>query len=65
MAANGFAVLVTVDQKLRYQQPLATASASVIVLIAKSNRYADLLPLMPQVLNALATIHPGDCVEVS
>lgn len=64
MAANGFSVLKTLDQNLRYQQSLLTSGVGVIVLIAKSNRHADLLPLMPAVRNALPTLQPGDCVEI-
>ncbi len=64
MASGRFEVLVTADQNLRYQQDLIASRISVVVLIAVSNRLADLLPLMPSVHAALATIRPGDMVEL-
>lgn len=65
MAANGFEVLLTVDQNLRHQQNLAAAGVAVLVLVAATNRLADLLPLMPAAGAALATIRPGDVIEVT
>ncbi len=44
MAEEGFTILLTTDQNLRYQQNLQQAGVSVIVLIAPSNRLPDLLP---------------------
>lgn len=64
LVPQGFEVFVTVDQNLSYQQNLRAANVAVIVLIAASNRLADLLPLMPSVHASLATIQPGDLVEV-
>ncbi len=64
MVPQGFEVFVTVDQNLSYQQNLRAANIAVIVLIAPSNRLADLLPLMPLVHSALTTLQPGDLVEV-
>ncbi len=57
-------LFVTVDQNLSYQQNLRAANLAVIVLIAPSYRIADLLPLMSSVHAAVATIQPGDLVEI-
>jgi hypothetical protein len=65
MLPEHFEVFVTVDQNLRYQQDLRAAQIAVVVLVAPTNRLADLLPLMPAVLTSLATIQPGDLVEIS
>jgi len=64
MIPDGFEVFLTVDQNLSYQQNLRAANVAVIVLVAPTNRLADLLPLMPSVRAALTTIQPGDLVEV-
>jgi hypothetical protein len=64
MASAGFEVLLTVDQNLRYQQNLATVGVAIIVLIAPTNKIANLLPLVPSALTALAVIQPGDIVEI-
>lgn len=65
MAANGFGVLLTVDQSLRHQQNLAASGVAVVLLIAATNKESDLLPLMPTACAALATIKPGDVVEIT
>ena len=64
MAGQAFEVLVTVGQNLCHQQNLQAAGVAVIVLVAGTNRLADLLPLMPSARAALATLKPGDVVEI-
>ena len=64
MAADGFEVLLTVDQNLQHQQNLAAAGVAVVVMVAASNRLPDLIPVIPAVEAALTTVQPGDAVEV-
>ncbi|NEN94201.1 MAG: hypothetical protein F6K50_01130 [Moorea sp. SIO3I7] len=64
MIQEGFTVLLTTDQNLRYQQNLQQAGVAVIVLVAPSNRLPDLVPLIPDVRNVLNTIAPGEVIEV-
>ena len=52
MMQDGFTILLTADQNLRYQQNLQQAGVAVIVMVAPSNRLADLLPLIPSVCSA-------------
>ena len=65
MAGATFEVLVTVDRGIRHQQNLKTVGVAVVVLVAATNRLADLLPLVPPALAALATIQPGDVIEIT
>ena len=65
MQIAGIEVLVTVDQNLRYQQNLAASSISLLVMIAKTNKLQDLIPLAEPVRLALAVIVPGTVLEVS
>jgi hypothetical protein len=44
MTGQGFELLLTVDQSIGHQRNLQGSSVAVIVLIAVSNRLADLLP---------------------
>ncbi len=60
-----FEVFLTVDRNLRHQQNLTSSRLTVIVLIAASNQYDDLAPLIPQVKIALAGLTPGSVVEIS
>lgn len=64
MAGTGFEVLLTVDQNVRHQQNLAASGLSVVVMVASSNRLADLLPLVSAVGAALDHLQPGDAIEV-
>jgi hypothetical protein len=64
MRQEGFTILVTTDQNLRYQQNLQQAGVAVVVLVAPSNKLSDLLPLISDARNALNTIVPGEVIEV-
>lgn len=64
MNQEGFTILLTTDQNLRYQQNLEQAKVAVVVLVARSNRLPDLVPLIPDVRNFLSTIVPGEVIEV-
>jgi hypothetical protein len=64
MRSAKFDTLLTVDQNLRYQQHLVAAQVAVVVMVAQSNRLADLVRLVPEVELALLTVQPGDVVEV-
>lgn len=63
-AASGFDILVTADQNLQFQQNLAGAKLGVIVLTAVSNRFDDLLPLMPEALLVISETRPGELRRV-
>lgn len=64
MMQESFTILLTADQNLRYQQNLQQAGVAVIVMVAPSNRLADLLPLIPSVCSALIRIASGEAIEV-
>jgi hypothetical protein len=50
LAAKEFDVFLTVDRNLSFQQNLQAFAIAVIVLRARSNRLADLVPLIPDLL---------------
>jgi hypothetical protein len=59
LAAQQFDVFVTVDRNLSFQQNLRAFPLAVIVLRARTNRLADLRPLIPALLAALDSPRPG------
>jgi hypothetical protein len=61
---SGYEVLVTADRNMQYQQNIAKYRISVVVLVAKSNRLRDYLPLMPAILELLPSLSPGQVVEI-
>ena len=59
-----FDVVVTVDQKMPFQQNPAALGLGLIILLAKRNRYQELKALVPKALEALTTIKTGDIVRI-
>lgn len=64
LAEAEFEVLLTVDQNLKYQQNLKALNIGVILLAAGNNRLKTLLPLMPEVREALENIKRGDFIRL-
>ena len=64
MTGAGFGALVTADRSIEHQQNIARAGIGLVVLRSRSNRIEDLLPLAPQVAEALAAVRPGQIVHV-
>lgn len=63
-AAAQFDVLITVDQKMRFQQNLPKFDLALIILIAKPCRYPQLKLLAPKVLEVLEQIKAGEVVVI-
>ena len=62
--ADGFDVLITVDQNIPDQQNLAGRKIALVILRGPTNRLRDLTPLVPAALSALDSIEPGDIVRI-
>lgn len=63
-AGDGFDVLVTTDRHMAQQQNVRAHGVAVLVLAARRNSYDVLRPLVPQALEELKHIRPGDVVTV-
>jgi hypothetical protein len=64
-AASGkFDVLVTTDQRLRYQQNVSAFEIGVIVLVVGRNKFEFLLPLVPELRKVLQNVKPGEVHRV-
>jgi uncharacterized protein DUF5615 len=59
LASERFDVFVTVDRNLPHQQNIRALPIAVIALHAKTNRLADLLPLVSNLLAAIRSAKPG------
>ena len=60
IAGSGkFEVFLTMDKSLPHQQKLKNLPFAIVVLRARSNRFDDTHPLMPEVLRRLAEFLPG------
>jgi len=59
-AAAEFDCVLTVDRNLQFQQRVDALPLAVLVMRSRGNRIEDLLPLMPDVRDALAAIGPRE-----
>jgi hypothetical protein len=64
MTDSGFEVFITVDQNISYQQNPSALTVPVIVLVAENNKNEALKPLAPIVLEKLASLQPGQLIEI-
>jgi hypothetical protein len=60
LAATNHQVFITVDRNLYFQQNLSSLYIAVLILVAPTNRLADLKPLAGNVLAELSELKPGD-----
>jgi hypothetical protein len=65
LVAPLYDVFITADQNLPYQQSLKKFDLAFVILKAPSNKIDNLLPLVPQTLEALDRISVGDLVIIS
>jgi hypothetical protein len=59
-AAQQFDVLVTMDRNLPYQLKLADFDLAVIIIAATSNRLAVVTSAVPEILQAIEEVGPGE-----
>jgi hypothetical protein len=57
----GFEIFVTME----YQQNLAGRSIAILILRGKSNRLADLLPLVPDLLRSMRLARKGEISRIA
>lgn len=59
-ASSQYDVLITVDRNLPFQQNISSRQIAVLVLLATGITYEDLTPLVPQILDKLPLMRPGE-----
>jgi len=59
LASRRFDAFVTVDRNLAFQQETTSLGLATVVLQARTNRLADLLPLVPKLLVTLESAKTG------
>jgi hypothetical protein len=64
-AAAGFEAFITIDKNLKNQQNLSALPIAVLVVMAKSNRLADVLPFAPAIEAVLMNLKPRTLAEVT
>lgn len=64
LAEGHFDLFITVDRNLSFQQDVSKLRLAVVVLVAASNRYADLQPLCADLLSRLDAVGPGQVIHI-
>lgn len=62
--AGRFDVFITIDANLEYQQNLVGLKFSVVVIHAKSNRYADIALMKVEIANEVTAVVAGHVAHV-
>jgi hypothetical protein len=60
----GFDLFLTMDKGLPYQQNLTGRNIAILIVRAKSNRLADLLPHLTACQEVMGSIQPGQVIRV-
>lgn len=61
---DGFDVFLTMDRGIEYEQNIASSKLGIVLLRARSNRLADLLPDVASIVRILPELKPGELVRV-
>jgi hypothetical protein len=64
LAAHEFDAFVTVDKSLRYQQNVVNVDIAIVTLGPKTNRFEDILPLVPRLREVLPRLRPRTVTEI-
>jgi predicted nuclease of predicted toxin-antitoxin system len=64
LAEEHFDVLLTIDKNIRYQQNMTGRSIAILIIRPVSNDLDDILPHIPQALDSLKSLKPGQIVEI-
>jgi len=62
--AAGFEIFLTMDKGLQYEQNLTGRKIAILIVRAKSNRLADLLPHITACRSIMSSIKPGQVMRV-
>ncbi len=63
-AAGRTDAFITMDRRLEQQEDIGALNFGVVLVVARSNRVQDLLPLVPELLVTLSRIQAGRFEQV-
>lgn len=65
LASGKFDAFLTMDRRLPDEHPIVKLPFAVVLIVAATNRMADLRPLVPSILEALVSVAPGNVTIVA
>ena len=63
--AQEFGAFITMDKGIEHQQNWQILPLAIVIISAKTNRYADVAPAIPEVNEVLRRIQEGELAHVS
>lgn len=63
-AEDEFDVLLTMDQGIEHQRNITKRALGIVTVVAPNNEYETLLPLVPEIEEALRQVEAGAVVSV-
>jgi hypothetical protein len=64
-AEDEFDALLTMDQGIEHQRNIASHALGVVTVVAPNNEYETLLPLVPEMTEALRQVEAGAILSVA
>ena len=64
LGASMFDCFLTVDRNLQFQQNASALPMAILVVRSRDNRFESLVTLVPEMLEALASLQPKQLVTV-
>jgi hypothetical protein len=64
LAEGKFDVFLTTDQRISYQQAIAKFTIGLVVLVARRNKIEFLVRLLPEILQILPSVKPGQVYRI-
>jgi predicted nuclease of predicted toxin-antitoxin system len=64
LAQTAFDVFVTMDKSIEYQHNLSLIRLGIVFISARTNRYQDVAPLIPEVNQVLRVLQVGQIARV-
>ena len=61
---RGFQIFLTIDKGFEFERNLAGRALAVLVVRAKSGKLKDLLAYIPEILERLRSIRPGQLIRI-
>jgi predicted nuclease of predicted toxin-antitoxin system len=61
---SGFSVLLTADKGIKAQQTMKGRSIAVVIIRATNNRLETHVAMIPEIIQVLTAIQPGQIIEV-
>lgn len=64
LARDEFDVMITLDQTIPDEQNITEADVGIVILSAGTNKFEELRPLIPELIDRLDTVRRGEVIRI-